>query len=95
MKKLMLVGLVMSSVGCGTIYAPNPMQEGNIAIVADAKGMNAFFDGVNGSIAEGKASPDIKGSFFGHREKQEQQYTVRETQPGLLGGLFAPKQKNY
>lgn len=75
--------------GCGAIYTPNPMHDGHIAVMADAKGMRSFMDGMNGMITNGKASPDQDTAHWIARKQEEQQVTIRHTSPGFLSGLFA------
>jgi len=77
--------------GCGAVYAPNPMHDGHIAIMADAKGMRAFMDGANGFITNGKASPDQDTAHWIARKAEEREITTRKYAPGLLDGLFSSR----
>lgn len=81
--------LAISATGCGAVYAPNPLQDGNVAVMADAKGMRAFMDGMNGFVTNGKASPDQDTAHWIHRKAEEREETTRKTAPGFLSGLFA------
>ena len=75
--------------GCGAIYTPNPMHEGHIALIADAKGMRAFSDMTTGLVNETKTPGDMKSSYYQHRDLREVEETKRATAPGFLSGLFA------
>lgn len=90
MKTLLIVSTLTLS-ACGTLYAPNPMQEGNIAIIADAKGMQAFSDLTAGLINESKTSADIKSSYFQHRDLTTQADLQKATAPSFLDKLFNNK----
>jgi hypothetical protein len=92
MKKVIILALLLS--GCGAIIAPNPMQKGHIAIVADAEGMRAFSDMSTGLVAESKTPGNMKSSYFQHRDLRETEETRRALAPSFLQGLFAstPKQ---
>ena len=71
-----------------------PSSEGRILIDADAKGMQAFYDGNNGLISNGKASADIESAHWKLRKKQEVEVTKREFSPSfwdkLTGEVVAP-----
>lgn len=85
---ILLVLLLVS--GCGAIYTPNPMHEGHIAVMADAKGMRSFMDGMNGFITNGKASPDQDTAHWIHRKAEEREHTTRATAPSFLDRMFQP-----
>lgn len=91
--KTLLAFLSLVFAGCGAIYAPSPLQDGHIAIAADAKGMRAFGDSLNGLIVNGKASPDVKGAHFQFRELEEQEGTKRLFAPNFMQKLFASPQE--
>ena len=78
----------LSITGCGAIYSPNPLHDGHIAVMADAKGMRSFMDGMNGMITNGKASPDQDTAHWIARKHEEKEITTRRYAPGLLDGLF-------
>lgn len=81
--------LAISATGCGAVYAPSPLQDGNVALIGDAKGVRAMFDGMNGLVTNGKASADQDTAFWIHRKAEEREITTRKTAPGFLSGLFA------
>lgn len=74
--------------GCGVVSLPSPMQRGHILVSGDAEGMRAFGDTINGLVSEGKASADIKGAYWQHREATEAQETARAMRPSILENLF-------
>lgn len=92
MKKVILFVLPIFC-ACGAIYTPNPLQKGHIAIIADAQGMRAFGDSQIGLINEAKTSPDIKSSYFQHRDLTEQEETKRVFAPSMLQNLFGSTQE--
>lgn len=94
------VGIAMLFASCPlygcSVHGRLPTTQGYIQVEGDAKGVAAFMDGFNGAITNGKASPDKDTASWQHRKAQEKQITLRETQPGILDGLFgvgAPAEK--
>lgn len=63
-------------------------QQGHVVLAADAQGMRAFGDALNGMIAQGKARPGATGAYFAHRNMREGEETRRAAAPGFLAGLF-------
>lgn len=53
------------------------------------EGLRAMFDGMNGFISNGKASPDKNTAHWQVREKQEKERTKRHMAPSFLSNLFA------
>lgn len=74
--------------GCGVVSLPSPLQRGHVLVAGDAEGMRAFGDTLNGLVSEGKASADIKGAYWQHREHAEAQETHRAMKPSILENLF-------
>lgn len=91
MKKVLIcLPLALALGACGAIYTPNPLHEGHIAVMADAKGMRAMMDGMNGMITNGKASADQDTAHWIHRKAEEREHTLRDTSPTFLDKLFTP-----
>lgn len=72
-KKLLVVLTIVavSNIGCASLVGESLFtgeDEGRILISADAEGMKAFGDFANGLVTEGKASPDVKGSYWQNRD---------------------------
>lgn len=87
-RNLAVLGIL--SVGltaCGA-HVQLPTSEGRILIDADAKGMQAFFDGQNGMITNGKASADKDTAHWATRRAQEAEVTRRDFAPSLLDKLM-------
>ena len=88
----MKVGLVLSSLlwlGIGYALSGCSLgQQGHVVLAADAQGMRAFADALNGMIAQGKARPGATGAYFAHRNIREGEETRRAIAPGFLAGLF-------
>ena len=93
MKKVILSIVSIFFAACGAVYTPNPFQKGHIAVIADAAGMKAFSDMQTGLVNEAKTSPDIKSSYFQHRDLAEQEDTKRAFAPNFLQGLFSTQAK--
>lgn len=89
MKRLILAVPIFCS-ACGAVYTPNMLSDGHIAVIADAPGMRAMMDGMNGLVTNGKASPDKDTAHWIHRKAEEREHTMRETSPSFMDNLFAP-----
>lgn len=63
--------------GCGVISLPSPEADGNILIQADAKGMAAFGDVMNGLVTNGKATPDVDTPAWSARRHDVSNETAR------------------
>lgn len=87
----MLGASVLGMTACGMIYAPTPSARGHVVLSGDGPGVRSLFDGMNGFITNGKATPDHDTSHWANRRAEERQLTIREFAPGWLSGLFAPK----
>ena len=80
--------LALTVTGCSV---SSPLQKGSINLSADAEGMRAFGDTLNGLITNGKESPDKVSAHWLNRKNEEREITTRELKPSFLDGLFAPK----
>lgn len=78
-------GIVAWLTGCSASMNQDFTMTGNAA------GIRAFNDGLVGIARTAKEPVNKKNEYLGYREKQEGEITTRDTAPGLLGGLFAPK----
>ena len=93
MNRLNLVVLAMVALGCtacsgkARVTAPGD-DSGYVAFEGDAKGVNAFLDGMNGMITNGKASPDKNTAHWITRTRIEREETKRRTAPSFLDNLF-------
>lgn len=83
-----LACIAIYAAGCGVVSMPSPLQRGHVLVAGDAEGMRAFGDTLNGLVSEGKASADVKGSYWQHREATEAQETARAMKPSILENLF-------
>jgi hypothetical protein len=83
-----MAALAGSLSACGTMSTHMPTEHGRILIDADAKGMQAFGDVLNGMVTNGKASPDKDTAHWQLRKKQAREETVQRYAPSFLGGLF-------
>ena len=66
-RAITLSALTISEVGCSSFMGDGvltPMGEGRILINADSEGMMALSDLINGSITNGKASPDTVTPYY-------------------------------
>lgn len=80
-----LAGVVAVCSGCAVT---SPTGEGHVAISGDARGIKAFYDGMNGMITNGKASPDQDTAHWQMRKLQEKEETKRKYAPSFLDKLF-------
>jgi hypothetical protein len=83
-----LAALAGSLSACGTMSTHLPSDNGRILIDADAKGVQAFLDGFNGAITNGKATADKNTAHWELRKKQSREDTVQKYAPSFLGGIF-------
>lgn len=92
MKNKMEVGIVVTLAGIFAVLtgitgcsmvAPPLNGDGHIALIADAEGMRAFGDTMNGMITNGKASPDKDTAHWQNRQVQEVERTKRITSQGF------------
>ena len=83
-----MAALAGSLSACGTMSTHMPTDSGRIVIDADAKGMQAFGDVLNGMVTNGKASPDKDTAHWQLRKRQAREETVQQYAPSFLGGLF-------
>lgn len=84
-KMIVVVGLVALT-GC----AGNLSVAGDQATLSGSpEGLRAMFDGMNGLISGGKASPDKLSGHQRARMEQEKEITKRSMTPGFFSGLFA------
>ena len=66
--------------GCTTFGAHQMFSDseaGFVMLAGDAEGIRAYNDGLIGVIADTKASPDVKSSYWQHRESQTQSRVMR------------------
>jgi len=72
--KLTTIGLILSLSACTSQVGQGMFSKeaGRIQISADAQGMDAFWDGVQGAITNGKASPDIETDWYSTRRSKIQ-----------------------
>ena len=95
MKRVILaVGLVVSCAGCFGKGRVDPSDRGYVNLEADEKGMQAFNDMIQGAITNGKASADQKSASWQHREVQEKERSLRETNPSWLQMLAGGGARN-
>lgn len=90
--KYAIIGVAVASVitGCHSsarVQMPGDTN-GYVKFEGDAKGVQAFMDGQNALITNGKASADQATDAWSHRKLQEKEVTARETAPGTLESLF-------
>lgn len=64
-----------TSFGASQMFADS--DQGFVMIAGDAEGIRAYNDGLIGVIADTKASPDVKSSYWQHRESQTQSRVMR------------------
>lgn len=64
-----------TSFGASQMFADS--DQGFVMIAGDAEGIRAYNDGIIGVIADTKASPDVKSSYWQHREAQTQSRVMR------------------
>lgn len=81
-------GIAMLASGCGALSLPSPAQEGTIMLAADAKGMKAFGDTLNGLVTNGKASPDQDTAHWIARKAEMDNETKRAQVPGFWQKLI-------
>lgn len=69
---------------------------GNLSVAGDQatlsgspEGLRAMFDGMNGLISNGKASPDKNTAHWKARKLQEKERTKRAIAPSFLSSLLA------
>lgn len=87
LKKVLILGVVAANLAACGMHTNLPTSNGRILIDADAKGMQAFFDGQNGLITNGKATPDATSAHWTTRRQQEQEATKREYAPSFFDKL--------
>lgn len=84
-KMIVVVGLVALT-GC----AGNLSVAGDQATLSGSpEGLRAMFDGMNGLISGGKASPDKLSGHQRARMEQEKEITKRSMAPGFFSNLLA------
>jgi hypothetical protein len=80
-----VVGSVVFLSGC----AGNLSVAGDQATLSGSpEGLRAMFDGMNGMISNGKASPDRQTAHWVARREQEKEKTKRHMAPSFLSSLF-------
>lgn len=80
-----VVGSVVFLSGC----AGNLSVAGDQATLSGSpEGLRAMFDGMNGMISNGKASPDRQTAHWATRKEQEKERTKRHMAPSFLSSLF-------
>jgi len=92
MKKIMTVALIMGAItttGCAGSLSVSGSEHASLS--GSPVALRAMFDGMNGLITNGKASPDQDTAHWKARKQEEAEITTRHLKPGLLDGLFAPK----
>jgi hypothetical protein len=70
-KALVAISLITSQTACSSLVGENLFtgeEEGRFLLSADAAGIRAFSDGLNGLVTTGKASPDTKDAYWQRRE---------------------------
>lgn len=84
-KMIVVVGLVALT-GC----AGNLSVAGDQATLSGSpEGLRAMFDGMNGLISGGKASPDKINGYQRTRMAQEKEITKREMKPSFFSSILA------
>lgn len=85
-QKMIVVAGLVALTGC----AGNLSVAGEQATLSGSpEGLRAMFDGMNGIITNGKASPDKNTAHWQMRSKQEKERTKREMAPSFLSSIFA------
>lgn len=87
-RNLAVLGILAGSLSACGANVRLPSSQGYIHLEGDAKGVQAFFDGENGFITNGKASPDSTSAHWVARKQQEQEVTKREFAPSFLDKLM-------
>lgn len=83
--KMIVVAGLVALTGC----AGNLSVAGEQATLSGSpEGLRAMFDGMNGIITNGKASPDKTTAHWIARNEQEKERTKRAMAPSFLSGLF-------
>jgi hypothetical protein len=83
-----LVAVATINLGaCGGFAVSAPPADGEV-ILRGEKAIRAFYDGQNGMITNGKASPDKDTAHWQLRKKQTREDTVQKYAPSFLGGIF-------
>lgn len=83
MKTLKVVAVtvvVLSQTACATFAGESlftGQDEGRFLLSADAEGMRAFADGMNGLITTGKSAPNVEDSYWNQRGKETQFKALR------------------
>lgn len=87
MKTLIVSGLLLAVCsGC----AGNLSVAGDQATLSGSpEGLRAMFDGMNGLISGGKASPDKMSGYQRARMAQEKEITKRQSTPSFLASLMS------
>ena len=70
MKKIILIVFLASSTACTTTVGQGWNGEGRVLLAADERGMEAFSDMIQGTITNGKASPDTDTGAWETRRQQ-------------------------
>jgi len=78
---------VVTLSGCGVLR-----DNGQVTLMADAKGMRAFSDALNGLVTNGKASPDADTASWQARRMEMRETTKRQfaRSPSLWEKLTTP-----
>ena len=86
MKKLMVSSalLVVCSGCAGNLSVANEQA----TLSGSPEGLRAMFDGINGILTNGKASPDRQTAHWQSRKEQEKEKTKRHMAPSFLSSLF-------
>lgn len=83
-KELIVIGALWVAVigltGCSSLVGESMFtgkDEGRFLLSADAEGIRAFGDAMNGLVVTGKAAPNVSDSYWNHRDNVVRFRTVR------------------
>lgn len=72
---LIACSLIATQTGCASLVGESMFtgeDEGRFLLSADAEGIRAFSDGLNGLVTTGKATPDTKDAYWQRRDSGDQ-----------------------
>lgn len=83
-----MVVLVVSVVALSGCAGNLSVAHESATLSGSPEGLRAMFDGMNGMISNGKASPDRNTAHWQSRKEQEKEKTKRHMAPSFLSSLF-------
>lgn len=68
---VMWAGIISQLTGCASMFGESLFtsdDEGRFLLSADAEGIRAFGDAMNGLVTTGKSAPNVSDSYWQHRD---------------------------